>query len=71
MKIFSLLAACVASLPLLFNVGQAPAEKKALAVGADAPVFHLNDHTGKTVKIGGEQDTWTILAFYPKALTPG
>jgi peroxiredoxin len=37
----------------------------------------LNDHTGKGVAFGGETapaDTagpWTVLAFYPKALTGG
>ena len=27
--------------------------------------------TGSLVAIGGEQERWTVLAFYPKALTPG
>jgi len=35
-----------------------------------APTFRLNDHTGKAVKIGpGER--WSVLAFFPKAATPG
>ena len=42
------------------------------AVGAAAPAFRLNDHTGKAVAVGGGATTaWTVLAFYPKAMTPG
>lgn len=40
-------------------------------VGQTAPVFRLNDHLGKVVQVGGETDVWTVLAFYPKAATPG
>lgn len=40
-------------------------------VGQTAPVFRLNDHLGKAVQVGGETDLWTVLAFYPKAATPG
>ncbi len=36
-----------------------------------APAFRLNDHTGNSVSIGGKQEKWTVLAFYPKAMTPG
>ena len=39
--------------------------------GQAAPVFRLNDHLGKAVQVGGESDLWTVLAFYPKAATPG
>jgi len=43
-----------------------------LEVGKTAPVFRLNDHTGKAVEVGGAATTgWTVLAFYPKAMTPG
>ena len=41
------------------------------AVGKPAPVVRLNDHTGAAVTIGGKAETWTVLAFYPKAATPG
>ncbi len=71
MKISLLLATCVASLPLLFNTGQTPEQPKPLEVGNAAPLFRLNDHNGEAVTIGGEHETWTILAFFPKALTPG
>lgn len=40
-------------------------------VGKPAPVFALNDHNGKAVRVGGESDLWTVLAFFPKAATPG
>lgn len=42
-------------------------------VGSQAPAFRLNDHTGKLVAVGGatKDGTWTVLAFYPKAATPG
>jgi len=40
-------------------------------VGDSAPVFRLNDHDGDAARIGGEADHWTVLAFYPKAMTPG
>ena len=40
-------------------------------VGDLAPGFRLNDHDGDAAKIGGEADHWTVLAFYPKAMTPG
>jgi len=40
-------------------------------VGQPAPAFRLNDHTGAGVKVGGESEAWTVLAFYPKAATPG
>ena len=29
------------------------------------------DHTGKAVSVGGPAKVWTVLAFYPKAATPG
>jgi len=41
------------------------------AVGQKAPVFRLNDHTGRAVSVGGPAETWTVVAFYPKAATPG
>ena len=40
-------------------------------VGKPAPMFKLNDHTGKGVKVGGPSKTWTVLAFYPRAMTRG
>ena len=41
------------------------------AIGKPAPVFTVKDHDGKDVTVGGKSETWTVLAFYPKAMTPG
>jgi peroxiredoxin len=48
-----------------------PQESSALKIGEAAPALRLNDHTGKAIAVGGESDLWTVLAFYPKAATPG
>ena len=49
----------------------APQEDKPLAAGDKAPTFVLNDQAGELVAVGGESDQWTVIAFYPKALTGG
>lgn len=48
-----------------------PKEDKPLAVGDKAPAFVLNDQEGKLVRVGGKSEQWTVIAFYPKALTGG
>lgn len=73
--LLSLLPALVlGALPLTW-LGQEPAPKPAPApaavVGVAAPSLRLNDHTGKVAAVGGAAERWTILAFYPKAATPG
>jgi len=40
-------------------------------VGKPAPAIRLNDHHGKIVELGGKRANWTVLAFFPKAATPG
>jgi hypothetical protein len=40
-------------------------------IGKPAPVFTVQNHKGKDVTVGGKSKTWTVLAFYPKALTGG
>jgi peroxiredoxin Q/BCP len=40
-------------------------------VGQPAPLLRLNDHTGRIATVGGERESWSVLAFYPKASTPG
>lgn len=40
-------------------------------VGKAAPAVRLNDHHGSIVELGGKRATWTVLAFFPKAATPG
>ena len=39
--------------------------------GEVAPAFRLNDHTGKAVEVGGKSERWTVVAFFPRAATPG
>lgn len=62
----------LALLPCAF-VAQDAQERKAprAVVGADAPQFRLNDHAGKVAALGGASERWSVLAFYPKAATPG
>jgi thioredoxin-dependent peroxiredoxin len=70
----SLALACAAlvgtfAMAVPFSRADAPA---ALEIGKPAPAFRLNDHTGKLVEVGPDKTTnWTVLAFYPKAMTAG
>jgi len=49
-----------------------PQEKPVLpSEGEVAPAFRLNDHTGTAVSVGGESKRWTVVAFFPRAATPG
>ena len=64
-------------LPLLALLGaglrlgpQAGAPKKP-EVGKPAPAVRLNDHHGNIVELGGKRANWSVLAFFPKAATPG
>ena len=53
---------------------QDTAEKPTLpTIGQPAPVFRLNNHLGRATTVGPreEEATWTVLAFFPKAATPG
>jgi peroxiredoxin Q/BCP len=69
MKLGSLLT-LVASGLLLF--AQADEKKPARPeVGKPAPTFRLNDQSGTVHSIGDKSDEWTVLAFFPKAMTPG
>lgn len=60
------LAFLLASSPTLFAQGD-----PLPVVGEPAPVVTVKDHDGKDVTVGGKSKTWTVLAFYPKALTGG
>jgi hypothetical protein len=51
--------------------GGRPAPPTLPEVGKPAPAIRLNDHTGKVARIGGEAAHWSVLAFFPKAATPG
>jgi hypothetical protein len=60
------------SVALVLFCSSLPAQGDPLpAVGKPAPVVQVEDHLGKPVTIGGKSDTWTVLAFYPKAMTGG
>ena len=52
---------------------QEPAEKPipGPTIGKAVPTFRVNDHRGSAVRVGGTAKTWTVLAFFPKAATPG
>ena len=40
--------------------------------GDAAPDFRLNDHEGRAVRLSRHgKDAWVVLAFFPKAATPG
>lgn len=71
MKTAILSTAFALTLALVASQEEAPPKPTPLVVGAEAPLFQLNDHSGKTVRVGGKSKSWTVLAFYPKALTPG
>jgi len=56
----------------LFTLAPQDAGKKAMPeIGKPAPTLRLNDHNGQIVSRGGAHDSWTVLAFFPKAATPG
>ena len=65
-----LLAAALLLAPLALQDGQEKASQIP-EVGKPAPTIRLNDHTGAAVSVGGKAERWTVLAFYPKAATPG
>ncbi len=69
----SLLTAVLLCLPAMAQTPKpAPVPKAVVAeVGKAAPSFRVNDDTGAMTKVGGEAKAWTVLAFYPKAATPG
>mgnify|MGYP003578693993 CR=1 FL=1 len=64
----------IAPLLALLVVGLQDAGKPAMKrpeVGKPAPAVRLNDHHGNIVELGGKRANWTVLAFFPKAATPG
>ncbi len=64
------LASAAAFLALSLQEAPKPAPKTP-ELGKPAPLFRLNDHAGRTVPFGGKRSGWTVLAFFPKAATPG
>ena len=67
MKLLPLALALCA--PLLAFAG-ADDHNKAPEVGKPAPTFSLNSFEGQKISVGGG-GSWTVVAFYPKAMTPG
>jgi len=58
----------------VFAAGIQESPKQAMKkpeVGKPAPAVRLNDHHGNIVELGGKRANWTVLAFFPKAATPG
>ena len=49
----------------------APGADQPLAAGDVAPLFSLNDSKGQLASLGAQPKGWTLIAFYPKALTGG
>jgi peroxiredoxin Q/BCP len=64
----ALLAACLAAPWLVIQADPAPTGPE---VGAPAPSFRLNDQDGNARAVGGAGKLWTVVAFYPKAMTGG
>lgn len=65
------LPALLLTLPLCMTLQDDKPKDKGPEVGAAAPAFALNDHTGNKVSLGGESSAWHVIACYPKAMTPG
>lgn len=65
-----LLLPCLALLTLAQQGAPAPAQKLP-EVGKAAPALRLNDHAGQIRTLGGTTQNWSVLAFYPKAMTSG
>lgn len=67
-----LLASALVAFPLFWQQEKpVPAQPESPVVGEQAPAFRLNDHAGRAVAVGGQSAQWTVVAFYPKAMTPG
>jgi len=69
MKLTHLALALVAA--ALITQDDGTDESPVAQVGEALPAFRLNDQDGKAVAIGGESELWTVVAFFPKAMTPG
>lgn len=69
--ILPLLAVLTLGLPGAFQDTPRKAAAQKPEVGKPVPALRLNDHHGNIVELGGKRDHWTVLAFFPKAATPG
>ena len=71
-KLTSVLLACVTAVLVVQDADQkAQKGPQPPKVGELAPTFRLNDHMAQAVSVGGKSDRWTVVAFFPKAMTPG
>jgi len=70
MKLLALLPPLVL-LASVWQAGPRDEGQKRPEVGKPAPALRLNDHHGAIVELGGKRENWTVLAFFPKAATPG
>ena len=67
-----MLVTVVAALATATALADDDGKKKKPTVGDTAPDFRLNDHTGKAYRLSeAGEGRWIILAFFPKADTPG
>ena len=66
-----IIAICAAALAAFFAQDVQNEKPMLPEIGKAAPEFRLNTHTGEAVTIGGEAESWTVVAFFPKAATPG
>ncbi|MFT5291984.1 MAG: hypothetical protein ACI8QS_002203 [Planctomycetota bacterium] len=70
--LFLSLALVAAPLAMLVQTDDPPARP---VEGDTAPTARVNDQTGHAANLGGDHSddnsNWTVLAFFPKAATPG
>ena len=70
-----LLCALAATMSLFFSQGESKPAPGLPEIGKPVPAFRLNDHLGSAISIAPDpkatEGNWTVLAFFPKAATPG
>ena len=59
------------AVPLVLQEARESSRPTLPEVGKPAPAFRLNHHEGEAVSVGGPQRKWSVVAFFPKAMTPG
>jgi hypothetical protein len=72
--LFSFAALCAtfgATATLRVQDPVAPKAPAAPKIGDPLPTSRVNDHLGSAVVVGGKTGHWTVVAFFPKAATPG
>lgn len=69
-RLKSIVLVSAATLPLLIQGQDAKDATMGAKVGAPAPTIRLNNTDGIPVQVASP-DRWSLLAFFPKAATPG